>query len=272
MTTQVWDSGADMNPMRSPSAPLVAAALALATPAAASAQLGLPLPPLPDPIQTVTDTLPDPVSGVVDTVTGTVGGVVDTVNDTTGGATGGVTDTIGQTVDQVLGGTLGELPTGTVDDLLAAAGLNGLNGANGANGQPGVKVLPDGTVVVDKRAPVTKVTVLNHNRTVGRKGKLSLRISSDEPSVVALVGSVKPGRAWKLHGKAAKRHSRKAIKIPKVVLAYRQAGALKLTIQFSGRAQRNIRGSYNSAVKLTLVAVDVARNQVTRKLARVVKH
>src|SRR3954469_21747585 len=205
MTTQVWDSGADMNPMRSPSAPLVAAALALATPAAASAQLGLPLPPLPDPIQTVTDTLPDPVSGVVDTVTGTVGGVVDTVNDTTGGATGGVTDTIGQTVDQVLGGTLGELPTGTIDDLLGAAGLNGLNGANG---QPGVTVLPDGTVVVDKRPPTTKVTVLNHNRTVGRSGRLSLRISSDEPSVVALVGTVKPGRAWHLSRAAAKRHSR----------------------------------------------------------------
>ena len=114
--------------------------------------------------------------------------------------------------------------------------------------------------------------MLNRNRTVGRSGKLSLRISSDEPSVVALAGTVKPGRTWRLHGKAAKRHSRKAIKIPKVVLAYRKAGALKLTIQFSGRAQRNIRQSFNSSMKLTLVAVDVARNQVTRKLSRVVKH
>ena len=263
--------------MRSHSAPLfAAAAVAFAIPAAAAAQLGLPLPPLPDPVQTVTDQItgstpavPDPLGGVVDTVTGTVGGVVDTVNNTTGGATGGITDTVGQTVDQVLGGTLGELPTGTVDDLLGAAGLNGLNGANG---QPGVTVLPDGTVVVDKRPPGTKVTVLNRNRTVGRSGKLSLRIASDEPSVLALIGTVKPGRAWKLHGKAAKRHSRKTIKIPKVVLAYRQAGALKLTIQFSSLAQRNIRHSYNSTMKLSLVAIDVARNQVTRKMTRVVKH
>ena len=261
-------------------APLLAAvAAALAIPAAASAQLGLPLPPLPvstpDPTQTVdqvTGALPDPLSGVVDTVTGTVGGVVDTVNTTTGGATGGITDTIGQTVDDVLGGNLPQLPTGTIDDLLGAAGLAGLNGANGANGQPGVTVLPNGTVVVDSRAPLTKVTVVNRNRTVGRNGKLRLQISSDEPSVVALVGTVRPGRAWKLHGRAKKLHSRKAIKIPKVVLAYRTAGALRLTIQFSRAAQRNIRHSYNSSVKLTLVAVDVARNQVTRKLNRVVKH
>jgi hypothetical protein len=259
--------------MRASSAPLLAAsALALAIPSVASAQLGLPLP---GPTQTITGTtdpitgaLPDPLGGVVDTVTGTVGGVVNTATDTAGG----VTDTVGQTVDQVLGGTLGELPLGTVDDLLGAAGLAGLNGANGAAGTPGVTILPNGTVLVDRRAPVTKVTVLNRNRTVGRSGKLRLQISSDEPSVVALVGSVRPGRAWRLHGKAAKRHSRKAIKIPRVVLAYRSAGALRLTIQFSRRAQRNIRQSYNSSLRLTLVAADVARNQVTRKLNRIVKH
>lgn len=254
-------------------APLfAAAAVALAIPAAAAAQLGLPLPPVPDPIQTVPDTtgaLPDPLSGVVDTVTGTVGGVVDTVTATTGDPTGGLTDTVGQTVDQVLGGTLGSLPSGTVDQLLGAAGLNGLNGANGAPGQPGVKTLPDGTVVVDRRPPTTKVTVLNRNRTVGRNGKLSLRISSDEPSVIALVSTIKPGRRWHARGLS---HSRQTIKIPKVVLAYRNAGALKLTIQFSGRAQRNIKRSYNSTMKLSVVALDVARNQVTRKLTRVVKH
>ena len=251
-------------------APLfAAAAVALAIPAAAAAQLGLPLPPVPDPIQTVTNSVPDPLAGVVDTVTGTVGGVVDTVTSTTGDPTGALPDPIGQTVDQVLGGTLPTLPTGTVDQLLGAAGLNGLNGANGAPGQPGVKTLPDGTVVVDRRPPTTKVTVLNRNRTVGRNGKLSLKITSDEPSVVALAGTVRPGRRWHARGLS---HSRRAIKIPKVVLAYRNAGALKLTIQFSGAAQRNIRRSYNSTLKLSVVALDVARNQVTRKLTRVVKH
>src|SRR4051794_35278670 len=250
---------------------LLASTAALTVPVAAGAQLALPVSTLPDPPPIVTGTS-DPVGGVVDTVTGTVGGVVDTVGATAGGATGGLTDPVTQTIDQVLGGSLPQLPTGTIDDLLGAAGLPGVNGQGGAPGAPGTKVMPDGSVVVDSRAPVTKVTVLNRNRTVGRHGKLSLRIASDEPSVVALVGTVVPGRAYKLHGRAAKRHSRKAIKIPKVVMAYRTAGALKLTIQFSHRAQQNIRGSYNSAVKLTLVAVDVARNQVTRKLTRVVKH
>jgi hypothetical protein len=253
--------------MRAPQ--FAAAVVALAIPTAAAAQLGLPLPPVPDPVQTVPDTsgaLPDPLSGVVDTVTGTVGGVVTTVTDTTGDPTAGLPDPVGQTVDQVLGGTLGSLPTATVDQLLGAAGLNGLNGANG---QPGVKTLPDGTVVVDKRPPTTKVTVLNRNRTVGRNGKLSLRISSDEPSVVAVVSTIKPGLRWHARGLS---HSRKTIKVPRVVLAYRNAGALKLTIQFSGRAQRNIKRSYNSTMKLSLVALDVARNQVTRKLTRVVKH
>jgi hypothetical protein len=269
--------------MRSSRSPIIAAvAAALALPAGALAQLGLP-----DPTQVITQTtntitgtvdqtLTDPTGTVTSTVTdptGTIGGVIDTTTSTldgaTGGTTGTITDPVVQTIDQVLGGTLATLPTGTIDDLLGAAGLNGANGANGASG---VTVLPDGTVVVDKRPPNTTVKVLDRNGKVGRSGKLRLQIASDEPSVVALVGSVKPGRAWKLHGRAKKLHSRKAIKIPKVMLAYRKAGALRLTIQFSRRAQRNIRGSYNSSVRLSLFAVDVARNQVTRKLNRVVKH
>src|SRR2546423_8111517 len=112
------------------SAPILAAAtIALAAPAVASAQLGLPLP---DPVQTVTDTtgqvtdtvtgaLPAPLGGVVDTVTGDAGGVVNTVT----GATGGGTDTGGQTVDQVLRRTLRALPTGTIDDLLRPGGPPG---------------------------------------------------------------------------------------------------------------------------------------------------
>ena len=271
---------------------LVAAVAVLALPVVAHAQLGLP-----DPNQVITqttDTITDTTGSITDTVTGTVsdptgtvtgtvtdptgtvGSVIDTVtgtvDDTTGGVTGGITDTVGGTIDDVLGGTLGSLPTGTIDDLLGAAGLAGKNGAAGANGTPGVTVLPDGTVVVDKRPPNTTVKVLDRNRKIGRNGKLRLQISSDEPSVVALVGSVKPGRAWKLHGRAKKHHSRKAVKIPKVLLAYRKAGALRLTIQFSRRAERNFRHSYNSTVRLSLLAVDVARNQVTRKLNRVVKH
>src|SRR5204862_5200181 len=84
LVTQVWAKAADTGSMRASSVSLIAAAAAsLATPVVASAQLGLPLPPLTDPTQTITDTtgqvtgaLPDPVGGVVDTVTGDAGGVV----------------------------------------------------------------------------------------------------------------------------------------------------------------------------------------------------
>jgi len=257
------------------SAPILAVAtIALATPAAASAQLGLPLPA---PVQTVTDTtgqvtdtvtgaLPDPLGGVVDTVTGDAGGVVNTVT----GATGGITDTVGQTVDQVLGGTLGQLPVGTIDDLLGSAGLNGLIGPPGAPGSPGVTVLPDGTVLVDSRPPVTSVKILNTTRQVGRYGRLSLRITSDEPSVIALSGSIRPGIAR--NRKIARHHSRKPVKFPSVVLAYRKAGALKLTIQFSRKAQRNLRHGYNARLTLSMLAVDVARNQQKRLVKRIVKH
>jgi hypothetical protein len=254
--------------MRAPS--VAAAVVALTLPAAAAAQLGLPLPPLPDPTQTVTDTtgqvtdaLPDPLGGVVDTVTGDVGGVVNTVTDTTSG----VIDPIGDTVDDVLGGTLGELPTGTIDDLLGAAGLNGRDGAPGT---PGVTILPNGTVLVDSRPPVTSVKVLNRTRQVGRTGRLSIRIASDEPSVVAVTGSVRPGIAR--NRRIARHHSRKPIKFPRVVLAYRRAGALKLTIQFSRKAQRRLRNGYNARLTLSLIAVDVARNQQKRTVKRIVKH
>jgi hypothetical protein len=244
-----------------------AAALTLALSAAASAQLGLPsVPtlPVPDPTQVVTTVegaVPDPLGGVVTQTTGTVGGVLD-------GATGGVTGTIGQTIDQVLGGTLGTLPDGSIDDLFGAAGLAGPSGANGAPGQPGVTVLPDGTVLVDSRPPVTSVKVLNRMRYVRRTGRLRIRITSDEPSIVALSGSVKPGMA-RHHGL---KHSRKAIKFPRVVLAYRKAGALKVTIQFSRRAQRNLSRSFNARLALKLLAVDVARNQRKRTVSRIVKH
>jgi hypothetical protein len=241
-----------------------AVAAAAAVPAAAVAQIGLPLP---DPTQVVTQTT-DPVTGTVTDPTGTVG----TVTGTVGGVVATTTGTVTQTVDQVLGGSLPSLPTGTIDGLLGAAGLPGINGANGAPGSPGVTTTPNGTVVVDTRPPTTTVKVLDSNRRVGRTGRLRLRITSDEPSVVVLAGSVTPGRGYHLRGRRARQHSRKAIRIPRVVLGYRTAGALRLTIQFSRGAQRNLRQSYNSTVRLSLVAVDVARNQVTRKLRRVVRH
>ena len=82
-------------------------------------------------------------------------------------------------------------------------------------------------------------------------------------------------RHWKAiarNRKIARHHSRKPVKFPSVVLAYRKAGALKLTIQFSRKAQRNLRHGYNARLTLSMLAVDVARNQQKRLVKRIVKH
>jgi hypothetical protein len=246
--------------MRLPRSPLTAvvAATALAAPATALAQLGLPQLPVPLPI-------PVPADPVDVVSSGDVGGLLQDV-------TGALPAPVGGTVDDVLGGTLGELPAGTVDDLLGSAGVAGLDGARGAPGSPGVTVLPDGTILVDSRPPVTGVKVLSKARQVGKTGKLRLRISSDEPGIVALGGTVRPGIARKVHGHRLRHHSRKPIHLPSAVLAYRKAGALKVAIQLSRKAQRNLRRGYNARLSLALVALDVARNQQRRSVKRIVKH
>jgi hypothetical protein len=246
--------------MRLPRSPLTAvvAATALAAPATALAQLGLPQLPIPVPI-------PVPADPVDVVSSGDVGGLLQEV-------TGALPAPVGGTVDDVLGGTLGELPAGTVDDLLGSAGVAGLDGARGAPGSPGVTVLPDGTILVDSRPPVTGVKVLSKARQVGKTGKLRLRISSDEPGIVALGGTVRPGIARKVHGHRLRHHSRKPIHLPSAVLAYRKAGALKVAIQLSRKAQRNLRRGYNARLSLALVALDVARNQQRRSVKRIVKH
>jgi hypothetical protein len=245
--------------MRLPRSPLTAvvAATALAAPATALA-LGLPPLPIPVPIPIPTD----PVDVVSQ---GDVGGLLQDV-------TGALPAPVGGTLDDVLGGTLGELPAGTVDDLLGAAGVAGLDGARGAPGSPGVTILPDGTILVDSRAPVTGVKVLSKTRQVGKTGKLRLQISSDEPSIIALGGTIRPGIARKVHGHRLRHHSRKPIHLPSAVLAYRKAGPLKVAIQLSRKAQRNLKRGYNARLSLALVALDVARNQQRRSVKRIVKH
>jgi hypothetical protein len=247
----------DVGFMRLPRSPLTVLALAaaLGVPATAVAQLGLPQLPLPV-------TVPDPVDVISQ---GDVGGLLDDV-------TGALPAPIGDTVDDVLGGSLGELPSGTVDDLLGSIGVAGLDGAPGAPGTPGVTVLPDGTILVDSRPPVTGVKVLSKTREVGRTGRLRLQISSDEPSIIALGGTIRPGITRKVHGHRLRHHSRKPIRLPSAVLSYRKAGPLKVAIQLSRKSQRNLRRGYNARVSLALLALDVARNQQRRTVKRIVRH
>jgi hypothetical protein len=217
------------------SSPLrLAAAALLAVPAAVGAQLNLPLP-TPGPV-------PDPVGGVITQTTAAVD----------------------QVVGQVLGGGLPQLPTGTVDQLLGSLGAPAGNGP---------VVGPGGAIVTDARPPVMKIKVLSTVRRIGRTGTLRLRISTDEASVVAMGGTIRPGIKRRLASRRARaqRYSRKPIHFPAVVLGYRQAGALTVTIRFSRGARRMLGRGRNARISIALAAVDVARNQATNHVKRIVR-
>jgi hypothetical protein len=250
----------------------LAAAAVLILPAAAGAQLipALPIPAtVPDPVEVVTQVtgaVPDPVGGVITESTGTVGGIV-------AGGSAALPGDVQQVVGQVLGGGLGQLPTGAIDQLLGPLGLPGLDGTNGVAGGTGYVVLPDGSILLDGRPPVTKVKILSKLRQVGGTGKLRLQISSDEPSVIAMGGTVRPGIRRKLATRKARSqpYSRKSIRFPAVVLAFRKAGALTVTIQFSRAAQKTLNRARDARTSVALVAVDVARNQQSRHVKGTVK-
>lgn len=258
-----------------PVTPLVVVA-ALAAPASANALLGLPLP-LPDAdLGQVVTQVGDTVGGVLP---GDVGGVVTGATDQVGGIVSGTTDQIvGQvtgTVDQVLGGVTGTLPVGTVDQLLGTLGAAGVPGATTAAGgsvTPGTVVLPDGTVLVDQRAPGVKTKVLSTVRQIARTGKMRLAVTSDEPSVLAVGAMMRPGKARTRHHRAhAAKSRRSVIHLPAITLAYRKAGTLKLTYQLKRRAQRNVARGRNARISVAVVAVDVARNQAATRVKSTVR-
>jgi hypothetical protein len=240
--------------------------------APAQAQLGLGnlLPNLGTIVtqtgQTLAGIVPG-VGGVVSGVTGTVGGVIGGVQDA-------VTGVVDNTLGSIVGGDLLGLPTGAVDTLLgtllgnssAAPGTPGTGGPNA--GAPivlgGGKIGPGG-VILDASAPRSTVKVLSKLKAIGKNGKMRIEITTDEPGVIALAGKLRPGALLKLKGAAGKaakaKHSRKLIKVPSIVLGYRKAGKLTVTVQLSRAAQRALATSRNAKLSVGTVSVDVFRNQ-----------
>jgi len=207
-----------------------------------------------------------------------LGGVVTGVTGTVGGVVGGVQTTVTGTVDQTLGGVLlgsgGVLPTAVLNTLLgtllsnsaAALGTPG-TGASTVGGPivlSGGQVSPTG-VVLDASAPRSTVKVLSRLKEIGSTGKMQIEISTNEPGVVAVAGTVRPGAAAKVKkskkpNKAAK-HSRMVIKVPQIVLGYRQAGKLVATVRLSRGAQRALGASKSAKMSVGTIAVDVFKNQ-----------
>ena len=201
--------------------------------------------------------------GVITGVTGTVGGVVGGVQDT---VTGLVDDTLGSVLD---GGAGGLLPGDVLDNLLgtllanstAAPGTPGTGTSGGPIVLSGGSVTPGG-VVIDASAPRPTVKVLTKLKAIGSSGKMRMEIRTNEPGIVAVAGNVRPGVAVKAK-KGAKKvaHSRKLIKIPSIVLGYRQAGKLVVTVKLSRAAQRTLGKSKDARMSVGTVASDVFKNQ-----------
>ena len=246
---------------------LSAGAAVAASPAQAGLLDGLPLPNVGSLVTGTGATL----GGVVDGVLPGTGGVITGVTGTVGGVIGGVQDTVGSALDDTLGGILGGggglLPDDVLGSLLgtllanssAAPGTPGFGGPNAG----GPIVLSGGTVgpngvILDASAPRTTLTVLSKLKQVGKTGKMKLRIKTNEPGIVALRSNVRPGATVK--GAKAK-VSKKLIKIPRIVLGYRKAGTLDVTVKLSRAAQRSLGKVKAAKMSVGTIAVDVWKNQ-----------
>jgi hypothetical protein len=243
--------------------------------AAAPAQAGLLDGVLPNVGSLVTGTGAT-LGGVVNGVLPGTGGVITGVTGTVGGVIGGVQDTVSGVLDETLGGVIGGgggvLPDDVLGSLLGtlfansspAPGTPGFGGPNA--GGPivlsGGTVGPNGQILLDASAPRPTVTVLSKLKQVGKTGKMKLRIKTNEAGVVALKSNVRPGATLKAKkGQKAVKVSKKLIKIPQIVLGYRKAGSLDVTVKLSRAAQRSLGKVKDAKMSVGTIASDIYKNQ-----------
>jgi len=216
------------------------------------------------------------LGGEVDGVLPGTGGVITGVTGTVGGVIGGVQDTVAGTLDETLGAILGggggALPDDVLGSLLstllanssAAPGTPGFGGpdAGGPLVLSGGSVGPNGQALLDASAPRSTVKVLSKLRQVGKTGKMKLEIKTNEPGVVAIKSNVRPGASVKAKkGQKTTKVSKKLIKLPQIVLGYRKAGKLTVTVRVSRAAQRSLGKVKDAKMSVGTIAVDVWKNQ-----------
>lgn len=242
--------------------------------AAAPAQAGLLGGVVPNVGSLVTGTGAT-LGGVLNGVAPGTGGVITGVTGSVGGVLGGVQDTVSGVLDQSLGGVIGggggALPDDVLGSLLgtlfanssAAPGTPGFGGP----GAGGPIVLSGGSVTVngvllDASAPRPTVKVLSKLAQVGKTGKMKLQIKTNEPGIVAFASSVRPGKTIKAKkGQKAYKVSKKLIKVPQIVLGYRKAGTLDVTVKLSRSAQRALGKVKDARMSVGTIAVDIWKNQ-----------
>ncbi|MEA2155608.1 MAG: hypothetical protein QOE11_1748 [Solirubrobacteraceae bacterium] len=248
---------------------LGAGATVVAAPAQASLLGGL----LPN-VGTIVTGTGSTLGGVVDGILPGTGGVITGVTGTVGGVVGGVQDAVTGVVDQTLGGVIGGatgglLPGNVLDSLLGTLLGNSSaapgSPATGTSGGPivlsGGSVTPNG-IVLDASAPRPTVKILSKLKAIGKSGRMRMEIRTNEPGIVAVAGNIRPGAGVRAKGaKTAAKHSRKLIKVPSIVLGYRKAGKLVVTVKLSRAAQRALGKSKDAKMSVGTVASDVFKNQ-----------
>lgn len=212
---------------------------------------------------------PTGTTGVTDPVVGAVGDVLGVLGETTTGATGGTTGgttTIPTGTANPGPAPTGPMPTGSLDTVLQA--LLGVAPAS-APAVGGSGTQPAGSVL-DRQAPAVAIRVLSRLRRAARTGRLRLRVASDEPAVVAFSSLLRPGRALRAGGRA-RRVSRRLIRIKPIVVAFRRAGSLDVTVRLARAARRNLGRTRDARMALRLWAADAVRNQAAAQLRRTIR-
>ena len=233
----------------------------------------LTVPSLTTPILT-TPTVTTPAVTVPTTTTPPttvpiVGGVVTTAT----GATGQILSSLGSPT----GSAGASVPPATVDSLISSL-LGGSGGAttsapgtSGSSSGAGTPTSGAGSAAGDTKAPVLAVKVLSKLRTAARTGRLRLRVSSSEPSVVALAGLLRAGQPRRVGGRTL-HVSHQLVHLKGVVLAFRQAGALPVTIAVPRQWRKSLADARSARLAVQAWAADLARNQSRKSLKRTIAH
>ena len=214
-----------------------------------------------------------------------------------GSIVSGTTEQVTSTLDQVLGGVEGVLSDDALGDVLvtvtnpvsvpgAAPVAPGVPGAPGAPGTPGssgsgegsqttlVRGVPVGSTVTipsggadDRHAPAATVKVVSRLSQVARTRRLRLEVRSDEPGVVAIAATIRPGAKRRGVAKGVK-HKRSVIHVPTLMLAFHRAGTVTVDLRLRAADAALLGRSKNGRMSVGLLTADVARNQASERLKR----
>jgi hypothetical protein len=248
------------------------------------AMAGLPsIPSLPPvSVPTLPPVVTGTVGGVVTTTTGTVTGVIDGVLGALPGSTGSTlpTGAVGDLVSGLLGDAAGAGGSGTGAagaDGSSSAGSNGSNGSTGTSGSgsggatgAGGAVDANGNPIADTVAPKLKFKILSRLRAAARTGRLRLRVTSSETSVVAFNGLLRPGKGRRVHRRAL-HVSHKLIRTKATLMVFKRAGALTVTVKLTRSARRTLARTTAARISLQAWAADLARNQARKNVKRSIR-